>query len=1240
MFILINFLLMATKDNYYLSMENQRIKSFETIRIGLPRIILNDSKVTNKNQMKGNDSIRKNNLRLYFQDFIDWPEMIKDNSELFTFTQRKHFFPSHCRNITNYIFKDKSGVLDQKPMDLLTFNHQICLKNLQRSQSELNANLYFPQISNIQENLKNSRNKNNSSFYIQRQNNIEGYGYENNKKFHKIYLLKDEKIFNQMKVRPVSEFRSQCLSHINFLLPLDDTKLQRYLELNPLRNDNITLSSNLNSNENTNPSEINVSKFGEEANNFINKNESSKMIFELKILNKDLQIPLQFEQFQDGTIFDLEETIKRELKQRNYIAPSSTIQFINPEIKSKKALIKNFKGNSSSAIEVIINNRSKFSISLNGFTNRNEIPIFPKNYLTYPNKFDIYCMEKEELKSIESFSIGNQYGQITWEGKTDISYVDFSSDVEIRQSEILVYEKDKMNKPPVGSKLNKNAKVKLKHILKNERPDLISINDKINFLRRKCEQNGSIFINYHSKKDEFFFKVEHFTKYSFGNLIKQKKETKIQEENKNDEMNQFQNLPDIKEENFIASEESKLEMSFKEEMTDEIKKENIVIQEKIEIHEPLRVFKVDNEEKGSKEKIFEVNVSSFLYELLEEKELQRKGQKISKIISNKKMNTHSKFCVKPLLYLNNAVISFTALTNSNSNICKIQKYENIDENCDSFLDNELKNIILSFSRISKENHSNYHSYMELIKSNDVRKLFKVLSKSNNLVNSLIFGLLFSLLRVPEQLNEGKFFSSKQAQIYNYRIKTFYEFLVNSEEKIQEAMHIEKKSTETDFVSYFFLSSIHSNNVLGFSEMEFKKYIEKDGVTNLSLYSKLHKNETHNWILELKEIMQNCKFSSVNDILREFSGRYSKEEKLKLVRDDGFSFNFERIKSILEFFAFFDITKFDKIIERIECERFDSKVPWILSVCIPILLKDELNKNDHSFFDYFIDSERKMRNCLISQLKNQQEYDLSFLLSHLDLNSSYQSFHVESEIETFSRIAIGISRFHLLNPDNQLIHPLILKDTFARRFYYENDYIKAIEELKSNSKYEELKNIYEFKIDELILCNKIPMSEIKNIFELFFTNDFESHLIQFPLDILSILFSKNGILSKIKELYKSCPQFPLDCNLEDKNEGMNDSNLDNLNEIKKLFDEIIQLSKRICSRITIEKDEFIKGLIQCEYNSFVLKVSSFIYYLCLEKDLNKDLLEIDIENSFSDQELTMELMETKLLNELHLLKIKY
>ena len=236
-------------------------------------------------------------------------------------------------------------------------------------------------------------------------------------------------------------------------------------------------------------------------------------------------------------------------------------------------------------------------------------------------------------------------------------------------------------------------------------------------------------------------------------------------------------------------------------------------------------------------------------------------------------------------------------------------------------------------------------------------------------------------------------------------------------------------------------------------MEFKKYIEKDGVTNLSLYSKLHKNETHNWILELKEIMQNCKFSSVNDILREFSGRYSKEEKLKLVRDDGFSFNFERIKSILEFFAFFDITKFDKIIERIECERFDSKVPWILSVCIPILLKDELNKNDHSFFDYFIDSERKMRNCLISQLKNQQEYDLSFLLSHLDLNSSYQSFHVESEIETFSRIAIGISRFHLLNPDNQLIHPLILKDTFARRFYYENDYIKAIEELKSNSKYE-------------------------------------------------------------------------------------------------------------------------------------------------------------------------------------------
>ena len=73
-------------------------------------------------------------------------------------------------------------------------------------------------------------------------------------------------------------------------------------------------------------------------------------------------------------------------------------------------------------------------------------------------------MTKKELSNIESFSIGNKYGNILFLGRTDLVDVDLAKEVVISAKQVEVYpnsSKENSKKPAIGKKLNKAARIYL-----------------------------------------------------------------------------------------------------------------------------------------------------------------------------------------------------------------------------------------------------------------------------------------------------------------------------------------------------------------------------------------------------------------------------------------------------------------------------------------------------------------------------------------------------------------------------------------------------------------------------------------------------------------------------------------------------------------------------------------------------------------------------------------------------------
>lgn len=116
----------------------------------------------------------------------------------------------------------------------------------------------------------------------------------------------------------------------------------------------------------------------------------------------------------------------------------------------------------------------------------------------------------EALQSVDNFTVGRRhFGEIVWDGKTDIQGLDLDKLVLIEHAKVEVYSDDQQ-KPPPGQELNKSCEVRLFNVFKvdsrTKRPttDAKKIEE---FRRRLQNQEGTQFVNYDEGTGEWRFRV-------------------------------------------------------------------------------------------------------------------------------------------------------------------------------------------------------------------------------------------------------------------------------------------------------------------------------------------------------------------------------------------------------------------------------------------------------------------------------------------------------------------------------------------------------------------------------------------------------------------------------------------------------------------------------------------------------------------------------------------------------------
>lgn len=131
-------------------------------------------------------------------------------------------------------------------------------------------------------------------------------------------------------------------------------------------------------------------------------------------------------------------------------------------------------------------------------------------YFTSPPMNQLQRMSINQLRQVENFCIFNVFGKVEFEKLTDVTFQDLDLAVEIRHGYIEVYPDEigqqyHLTKPPVGSKLNKPAK------LYYYRMNLPSFSN----LSKKVSKLGASLSDYLPVTRTMAIKVEHFTKFEF-----------------------------------------------------------------------------------------------------------------------------------------------------------------------------------------------------------------------------------------------------------------------------------------------------------------------------------------------------------------------------------------------------------------------------------------------------------------------------------------------------------------------------------------------------------------------------------------------------------------------------------------------------------------------------------------------------------------------------------------------------
>lgn len=152
-----------------------------------------------------------------------------------------------------------------------------------------------------------------------------------------------------------------------------------------------------------------------------------------------------------------------------------------------------------------------------------KLPIMKrKEYTLYPNLIEMARMTELQLSTVNDLCIENEYGQITWEGKTDVRGINFDILVHIDLYSATVYpeEIERLNlKPEIGKGLNKPAIIKLYKIFPALNSTQATRKKFVENLKAKTTKiPDAEFISYEESVGVFTFKVAHFTTYDFNSI--------------------------------------------------------------------------------------------------------------------------------------------------------------------------------------------------------------------------------------------------------------------------------------------------------------------------------------------------------------------------------------------------------------------------------------------------------------------------------------------------------------------------------------------------------------------------------------------------------------------------------------------------------------------------------------------------------------------------------------------------
>jgi len=99
-------------------------------------------------------------------------------------------------------------------------------------------------------------------------------------------------------------------------------------------------------------------------------------------------------------------------------------------------------------------------------------------------------MSPTDLQSVHDLRVGRVgFGEVHWMGETDVTGVDFDAILSIEHGEVVVYsDTSNLPKPPVGTKLNKPAYIKLENV----KPPMAASSHFQSILHRSMQEVGAV----------------------------------------------------------------------------------------------------------------------------------------------------------------------------------------------------------------------------------------------------------------------------------------------------------------------------------------------------------------------------------------------------------------------------------------------------------------------------------------------------------------------------------------------------------------------------------------------------------------------------------------------------------------------------------------------------------------------------------------------------------------------------